>query len=134
MQYLVYIKQGVLAAELSWEGVAILWLARYYAASSSCQLGTQHRNLLLGLVLSSLSSTSVVLIIGWCARDVAGRSWPKLKKYQHRQTTGPTFRCPLCPSVTNSKNGMRRHLRNSHKRTDLLNEELSYKCKHCGDL
>ena len=52
----------------------------------------------------------------------------------HRQTTGPTFRCPLCPSVTNSKNGMRRHLRNSHKRTDLLNEELSYKCKHCGDL
>jgi len=52
----------------------------------------------------------------------------------HRQTTGPTFRCPLCPSVTNSKNGMRRHLRNSHKRTDLLNEELSYKCKICGEL
>ena len=88
----------------------IVLFARYYAASSSCQLGTQHRNLLLGLVLSSLSSTSVrhhyqdhhhhlhhhphhphhhphhpqvVLIIGWCAWDVAGRSWLKLKKYQH---------------------------------------------------
>ena len=87
----------------------IALFARYYAASPSCQLGTQHRNLLLGLVLSSLSSTSVrhhyqhhhhhlhhhhlhhhhhhhpqvVLIIGWCAWDVAGRSWLKLKKYQH---------------------------------------------------
>ena len=40
---------------------------------------------------------------------------------------------PLCPSVTNSKNGMRRHLRNSHKKC-LLNEELSYKCNLCGDL
>ena len=79
--------------------IMIVLFARYYAASSSCQLGTQHRNLLLGLVLSSLSSTSVrhhyqdhhhhphhpqvVLIIGWCAWDVAGRSWLKLKKYQH---------------------------------------------------
>lgn len=29
---------------------------------------------------------------------------------------------------------MRRHLRNSHKRTDLLNDELSYKCKICNKL
>ena len=49
-------------------------------------------------------------------------------------TTGQTFRCLLCHSFTNSKNGMRRHLRNSQKRTDLLNEELSYTCKICGQL
>ena len=47
------------------------------------------------------------------------------KSKAHQETSGITFRCPLCTSVTNSKNGMRRHLRNSHKRTDLLNEELS---------
>jgi len=56
------------------------------------------------------------------------------KSKAHQETSGQTFRCPLCPSVTNSKNGMRRHLRNSHKRTDLLNEELSYKCKVCNKL
>ena len=56
------------------------------------------------------------------------------KSKAHQETSGQTFRCPLCPSVTNSKNGMRRHLRNSHKRTDLLNEELSYKCKVCHKL
>ena len=55
------------------------------------------------------------------------------KSKAHQETSGLTFRCPLCPSVTNSKNGMRRHLRNSHKKT-LLNEELSYKCSLCGDL
>ena len=56
------------------------------------------------------------------------------KSKAHQETSGQTFRCPLCTSVTNSKNGMRRHLRNSHKRTDLLNEELSYKCKICNEL
>ena len=55
------------------------------------------------------------------------------KSKAHQETSGLTFRCPLCPSVTNSKNGMRRHLRNSHKKC-LLNEELSYKCSLCGDL
>ena len=34
------------------------------------------------------------------------------KSKAHQETSGLTFRCPLCPSVTNSKNGMRRHLRN----------------------
>ena len=33
------------------------------------------------------------------------------KSKAHKETSGATFRCPLCPSVTNSKNGMRRHLR-----------------------
>lgn len=33
------------------------------------------------------------------------------KSKAHQETSGTTFRCPLCPSVTNSKNGMRRHLR-----------------------
>jgi len=56
------------------------------------------------------------------------------KSKAHQETSGQTFRCPICTSVTNSKNGMRRHLRNSHKRTDLLNEELSYKCKICNQL
>ena len=56
------------------------------------------------------------------------------KSKAHQETSGLTFRCPLCTSVTNSKNGMRRHLRNSHKRTDLLNEELSYKCRMCEKL
>eukprot|EP00090_Calanus_glacialis_P009775 TRINITY_DN18185_c0_g1_i1.p1 TRINITY_DN18185_c0_g1~~TRINITY_DN18185_c0_g1_i1.p1 ORF type:complete len:1354 (+),score=313.68 TRINITY_DN18185_c0_g1_i1:64-4125(+) len=56
------------------------------------------------------------------------------KSKAHQETSGQTFRCPLCTSVTNSKNGMRRHLRNSHKRTDLLNDELSYKCKICNKL
>ena len=55
------------------------------------------------------------------------------KSKAHQETSGLTFRCPMCPSVTNSKNGMRRHLRNSHKKC-LLNEELSYKCSLCGDL
>ena len=55
------------------------------------------------------------------------------KSKAHQETSGTTFRCPLCPSVTNSKNGMRRHLRNTHKKT-LLNEELSYKCNVCGEL
>ena len=33
------------------------------------------------------------------------------KSKAHKETSGATFRCPLCPSVTNSKNGMRRHIR-----------------------
>ena len=33
------------------------------------------------------------------------------KSKAHQETSGTTFKCPLCPSVTNSKNGMRRHLR-----------------------
>ena len=33
------------------------------------------------------------------------------KSKAHKETSGATFRCPICPSVTNSKNGMRRHIR-----------------------
>jgi len=56
------------------------------------------------------------------------------KSKAHLETSGDTFRCPFCPSVTNSKNGMRRHLRNSHKTTEYINDELSYKCKFCEEM
>lgn len=56
------------------------------------------------------------------------------KSKAHFETTGVKFTCPLCPSVTNSKNGMRRHLKNTHKETGRIEEELSFKCKRCGEM
>ena len=48
----------------------------------------------------------------WISAMIISASISRYQRETGNSNVLKTFRCPLCPSVTNSKNGMRRHLRN----------------------
>ena len=51
------------------------------------------------------------------------------KQHKVCSEEGETFKCKFCTSVTNSKQGMRRHLKVAHK-TQFQDEDYLHKCKY----
>ncbi|GIY47927.1 diacylglycerol lipase-alpha [Caerostris extrusa] len=78
MQYLLYVRLGILVVEVGWLVVGVIWLVNHYP---TCPVGLA-KDAVLGIVISNWLVLLSVLITTWCTFDAAGRSWVKMKKYQ----------------------------------------------------
>ncbi|XP_015928278.1 diacylglycerol lipase-alpha isoform X2 [Parasteatoda tepidariorum] len=78
MQYLLYVRLGILAVEFAWLIIGVIWLARHY---ESCPVGAA-KSAVLGIVICNWCVLLSVLVTTWCAFDSAGRSWVKMKRFK----------------------------------------------------
>ncbi|KAF8791182.1 Sn1-specific diacylglycerol lipase alpha like protein [Argiope bruennichi] len=78
MQYLLYVRLGILVVEFAWLVVGVVWLVKHY---NTCPVGLAKRAI-LGIVICNWCVLISVLITTWCTFDAAGRSWVKMKQYQ----------------------------------------------------
>ncbi|XP_071524399.1 diacylglycerol lipase-alpha-like, partial [Panulirus ornatus] len=78
MQYLLYVRLGVLIAELVWVVMGVVWLSRHYQTCTS----QAAKDAILGIVVCNWCVMVSVVITVWCTFDAAGRSWVKMKRYQ----------------------------------------------------
>ncbi|GIY40342.1 diacylglycerol lipase-alpha [Caerostris darwini] len=78
MQYLLYVRLGILVVEVGWLVIGVIWLVNHYP---TCPVGLA-KDAVLGIVISNWLVLLSVLITTWCTFDAAGRSWVKMKKYQ----------------------------------------------------
>ncbi|KAG8201460.1 hypothetical protein JTE90_024329 [Oedothorax gibbosus] len=78
MQYLLYVRLGILLVEFVWLVVGVRLLVKHY---SSCQAGLAQRSI-LGIVICNWGVLICVVVTIWCTFDTAGRSWVRMKNYQ----------------------------------------------------
>ncbi|GLH08390.1 Uncharacterized protein GBIM_13628 [Gryllus bimaculatus] len=81
MQYLLYARLALMALEVVWLVLGVLWLVRNYTECPT----DRAKDAMLGLVICSWSVVLSVLLSVWCTFDAAGRSWVKMKEYQRSQ-------------------------------------------------
>ncbi|CAL4059419.1 unnamed protein product, partial [Meganyctiphanes norvegica] len=77
--FLLYLWVSVLACELVWLVLGVVWLAKHYKSCSS-QGGAG--DAILGIVVCNWAVMVSVVLTVWCTFDAAGRSWVKMKRYQ----------------------------------------------------
>ncbi|XP_048765842.2 diacylglycerol lipase-alpha-like isoform X7 [Ostrea edulis] len=78
VQYILYIRLGILLFELSWQVVGVVWLAKHYI---SCPSEIPKKVTLAMNICNWL----ILLVIGisvWCTYDHAGGKWVKMKRFQ----------------------------------------------------
>ncbi|GFT65747.1 sn1-specific diacylglycerol lipase alpha [Nephila pilipes] len=97
MQYLLYVRLGILVVEFAWLVVGVVWLSKHY---HTCPVGLAKRAI-LGIVICNWCVLISVLITTWCTFDAAGRSWVKMKQYQMSMKQkeierGKKFEKPRC--------------------------------------
>ncbi|XP_064490017.1 diacylglycerol lipase-alpha-like isoform X2 [Ornithodoros turicata] len=78
MQYLLYVRLGILLVEVSWLVVGVVWVSKYY---HDCPMGAA-REAVLGIIVCNWCVLLSVLVTVWCTFDAAGRTWVKMKRYQ----------------------------------------------------
>ncbi|ELT97131.1 hypothetical protein CAPTEDRAFT_139126 [Capitella teleta] len=78
MQYLLYIRLGILFVELAWLIVGVVWVSQHY---NSCR-GTTPMRAIIGVIVCNWAVLVCVLLSVCCTFDTAGRSWVKMKRYQ----------------------------------------------------
>ncbi|XP_067000117.1 diacylglycerol lipase-alpha [Anabrus simplex] len=78
MQYLLYVRLGIMAVELVWLSLGVVWITRHY---QDCPVD-RAKQAALGIVICNWCVLLSVLITVWCTFDAAGRSWVKMKEYQ----------------------------------------------------
>ena len=80
----------MLCLELGCVCYSLVWLSTYLPSSSLCSLSSNHKSMMVGLVISTLVGLTIILIFAWCGWDRAGKDWLKLKKYQEniQQSSG----------------------------------------------
>ncbi|KRT83150.1 hypothetical protein AMK59_3055, partial [Oryctes borbonicus] len=78
MQYLLYIRLGILLLDAGWLTAGIVWLVYFYV---DCPI-EKAKHTVLGLIVCNWCIIVSILITVWCTYDTAGRSWVKMKQYQ----------------------------------------------------
>ncbi|KAK9674916.1 Lipase (class 3), partial [Popillia japonica] len=78
MQYLLYIRLGVLLLDAGWLTAGIVWLVYFYV---ECPI-EKAKHTVLGLIICNWCIIVSIIITVWCTYDTAGRSWVKMKQYQ----------------------------------------------------
>ncbi|XP_076304469.1 inactivation no afterpotential E isoform X2 [Tachypleus tridentatus] len=78
MQYLLYVRLGILLVEVAWLIVGVVWISRHY---HTCPMNLA-KEAILGIVICNWCVLLSVVITIWCTFDAAGRSWVKMKRYQ----------------------------------------------------
>ncbi|XP_078331862.1 diacylglycerol lipase-alpha-like isoform X4 [Crassostrea virginica] len=78
VQYILYIRLGVLFFELSWQVVGVVWLAQHYL---SCPAEVM-KKVTLAMNICNWLILLVIGIMVWCTYDHAGGKWVKMKRFQ----------------------------------------------------
>ncbi|CAH1799397.1 unnamed protein product [Owenia fusiformis] len=78
MQYLLYVRLGILVAELIWVIIGVVWISQNYEQCTA----DAAKKAILGIVICNWVVMFSVLVSTWCMFDSAGRSWVKMKRYQ----------------------------------------------------
>ncbi|XP_021926065.1 sn1-specific diacylglycerol lipase alpha isoform X2 [Zootermopsis nevadensis] len=78
MQYLLYIRLGIMLMEIVWLVLGVTWLTYHY---NDCPVEGA-KEAILGIVICNWCVLLSIVITVWCTFDAAGRSWVKMKKYQ----------------------------------------------------
>ena len=81
---------GIICLELAWVGYSIVWLSTYLPSSPSCNLSSNHKSVMVGLVITNMMGLVILVIFTWCAWDKAGKDWLRLKKYQENSQCNST--------------------------------------------
>ncbi|KAG0416425.1 hypothetical protein HPB47_006439, partial [Ixodes persulcatus] len=84
MQYLLYVRLGILLVEVSWLVVGVIWVSNHY---DSCPMGLA-KDAVLGIIVCNWCVLLSVLVTVWCTFDRAGRTWVKMKRYQRSLKDG----------------------------------------------
>ncbi|XP_077492793.1 inactivation no afterpotential E isoform X2 [Amblyomma americanum] len=84
MQYLLYVRLGILLVEVSWLVVGVIWVSKHY---DSCPMGVA-KDAILGIIVCNWCVLLSVLVTVWCTFDRAGRTWVKMKRYQRSLQDG----------------------------------------------
>lgn len=84
MQYLLYVRLGILLVEVSWLVVGVIWVSKHY---DSCPMGVA-KDAVLGIIVCNWCVLLSVLVTVWCTFDRAGRTWVKMKRYQRSLKDG----------------------------------------------
>ncbi|XP_049840314.1 diacylglycerol lipase-alpha [Schistocerca gregaria] len=103
MQYLLYVRLGIMCLELIWLVAGVVWLAYHYR---NCPAHSA-KEVALGLVICNWCVLLSILMTVWCTFDAAGRSWVKMKEYQ-RSTRDADSRRPYRRSTSTSRNWRQR--------------------------
>ncbi|XP_046980433.1 diacylglycerol lipase-alpha [Schistocerca americana] len=103
MQYLLYVRLGIMCLELIWLVAGVVWLAYHYR---QCPAHSA-KEVALGLVICNWCVVLSILMTVWCTFDAAGRSWVKMKEYQ-RSTRDADSRRPYRRSTSTSRNWRQR--------------------------
>lgn len=78
MQYILYIRVGLLVVETGWLIAGVVWLTNFYP---DCPID-KAKQAVLGLIVCNWCILVSIIVTVWCVYDAAGRSWVKMKKYQ----------------------------------------------------
>ncbi|XP_053204588.1 diacylglycerol lipase-alpha-like isoform X2 [Panonychus citri] len=84
MQYLLYVRLGILVIEIFWLIMGIYWIRQHY---DSCTPGFP-RDAILVIIICNFCIIASVFITIWCTFDTAGRSWVKMQRYQNSLKDG----------------------------------------------
>ena len=70
---------GILLVEVTWLCIGFVWLWNNY---DECNHGNA-KEFILVITVCNMIVITLMLMIGWCSYDSAGRSWVKMKRYQN---------------------------------------------------
>ncbi|XP_015785894.1 sn1-specific diacylglycerol lipase alpha isoform X2 [Tetranychus urticae] len=84
MQYLLYVRLGILAVEIFWLIMGIFWIRKHY---DTCTPGFP-RDAILVIIVCNFCIIASVFVTIWCTFDTAGRSWVKMQRYQNSLKDG----------------------------------------------
>ncbi|XP_074594649.1 inactivation no afterpotential E isoform X2 [Brevipalpus obovatus] len=84
IQYILYVRAGILFVEIFWTIFALMWIVNNY---QTCIFGFP-RDLLIGIVICNCFIFVSIVVTMWCTFDAAGRSWVKMQQYQDSMRDG----------------------------------------------
>lgn len=117
MQYLLYVRLGILVVEVIWLGFGIVWLYDHY---HTCPVGSA-KSALLGIVICNWIVLLSVLVTLWCTFDAAGRTWVKMKRYQRSLRAARKARgCQISHRNWRHRKAMREYQDSWNRRCRLL--------------